>query len=199
MSAPSDPPDAGELVRAQYRALATGDRDLLISCAARDFTNRESAAEPPACRGIGPAALAATSAWLHFALADISFEELEQVTGGRTIVSRVIMRGRQTGPLVFFDGDRPTKVFPPTSRRMETEQVHIFRVRGSEIVEHLARRDDAGMMLQLGHLPPTPASILRMLRWKVSGRSSRAGQAVAAAASGAAAEVQALLAEATQQ
>lgn len=104
------------------------------------------------------------------------------------------MPGRQTGPLVFFEGDRPAQVFPPSGRRLEIDQVHIFRVKNGQVVEHLARRDDLGMMQQLGHLPPRPPLMLRILFWKLSGRAERAGREVAQAAARAAAAVEALLA-----
>lgn len=45
------------------------------------------------------------------------------------------------------------------------------------------------MMQQLGHLPPRPPLMLRMLFWKLSGRAERAGREVAQAAARAAAAV----------
>jgi hypothetical protein len=54
------------------------------------------------------------------------------------------------------------------------EQIHRHEFRDGEVVGHLARRDDLGMMQQLGHLPPSPRSILRMLVWQLTGRARRA-------------------------
>lgn len=159
----------------QYQAIATGDPHLAIRAVAHDWTNREASDEPPAAREGGPVGLAVTVAWLRSAFSEIAFEELERVTERDTVVSRVRMTGRQTGPLVLFDGDRPAAVFPPTGRRFAIEQVHIHRLRDGEVIGHLARRDDLGMMQQLGHLPPTPAGIARMLWWRLTGRGRKSG------------------------
>jgi hypothetical protein len=69
---------------------------------------------------------------------------------------------------------RVSAVFPPTGRGFRVEQIHRHEMRGGEVVGHLARRDDLGMMEQLGHLPPGPRSLLRMLAWRLSGTSRRA-------------------------
>jgi len=159
----------------QYEAIATGDLDLAIRAVAIDWTNREASGEPPAARQGGPVGLAVTVAWLRSAFSEIAFEELERVTECDTVVSRVRMTGRQTGPLVLFDGDRPAAVFPPTGRRFAIEQIHVHRLRDGEVIGHLARRDDLGMMQQLGHVPPTPTGMARILWWRLSGRGRRAG------------------------
>lgn len=159
----------------QYQAIATGDPDIAIRAVAIDWTNREASGEPPAARVGGPVGLAVTVAWLRSAFSEIAFEELERVTERDTVVSRVRMTGRQTGPLVLFDGDRPAVVFPPTGRRFAIEQIHVHRLREGEVIGHLARRDDLGMMQQLGHVPPTPAVMARMLWWRLTGRGRRSG------------------------
>ena len=41
----------------------------------------------------------------------------------------------------------------PTERRFEVQHIHMMQVRGGEVVEHFATRDDLGMMQQLGLLP----------------------------------------------
>jgi ketosteroid isomerase-like protein len=47
-------------------------------------------------------------------------------------------------------------------------------MRGTQAGEHIAVRDDLGMMTQLGHLPPGPAAIARMARFQLSGQAKRA-------------------------
>jgi len=39
---------------------------------------------------------------------------------------------------------------PATGRRFSAGQIHLFRVADGKIAEHWAKRDDAGMMRQLG-------------------------------------------------
>ncbi len=165
----------GDRIIDQYQAIATGDPELALRAVAIDWTNREASGEPPAAREGGPVGLAVTVAWLRSAFSEIAFEELERVTERDTVVSRVRMTARQTGPLVLFDGDRPAAVFPPTGRRFAIEQIHLHRLRDGEVIGHLARRDDLGMMQQLGHVPPTPAVIARMLWWRLTGRARQAG------------------------
>ena len=42
---------------------------------------------------------------------------------------------------------------PPTARAVRQRQMHLFRVRAGEIVEHRAVRDDLGLLEQLGLMP----------------------------------------------
>ncbi len=76
--------------------------------------------------------------------------------------------------------------FPPTGRSFAVRQCHVFRFRDGLCAEHIAVRDDLGMMTQLGHLPPGPAVMARMARWNLSGSGRRAiDQAFAVAAAAA--------------
>ncbi|HTO08244.1 MAG TPA: ester cyclase [Myxococcota bacterium] len=45
---------------------------------------------------------------------------------------------------------------PPTGKRYSNQHIHWFTLREGEILEHRANRDDIGMMVQLGLLPPPP-------------------------------------------
>ncbi|HEY3335835.1 MAG TPA: ester cyclase [Candidatus Limnocylindrales bacterium] len=162
-------------IAAQYAAIAAKDFDAARRAVAPDWVNREAESEPPAARQGGPVGLAVTGAWLRFAFSDIAFEELERVVADDVVMSRVMFSARQTGPLVLFEDDRPAVVFPPTGRRFRVEQIHRHEFRDGAVVGHLARRDDMGMLQQLGHLPPDPRSIVRLLWWRLSGRSRRAG------------------------
>jgi len=57
------------------------------------------------------------------------------------VVARVRFSATQAGEL--FD-------MPPTGRRFEAEQVHIWRVQDGLLAEHWMLRDDLGAMRQLG-------------------------------------------------
>src|SRR6266702_1116243 len=86
----------------------------------------------------------------------------------------VRMSGRQTGPFVVFPpGARPV-VFAPTGLAFSVRQVHVFRHRDGRHGEHIAVRDDLGMMTQLGHLPPSPRAAWRMARTALTGYRARA-------------------------
>jgi predicted ester cyclase len=37
----------------------------------------------------------------------------------------------------------------PTGKRFRQGQIHLFRLRAVKIVEHLAQRDDLGLLLQM--------------------------------------------------
>jgi predicted ester cyclase len=176
MSTPSTTDPIGD----QYLAIATGDLEIARRAVSRDWQNREAEGEAPAAERGGPIGLAVTVAWLRFAFSDIAFDEIERLTDGDVVISRVMFSARQTGPLVLFREGRASAVFPPTGRTFRVEQIHRHEMRGGEVVGHLARRDDLGMMEQLGHLPPSPRSLLRMLTWRLSGKSRRAAAEAAA-------------------
>jgi SnoaL-like polyketide cyclase len=163
--------------RRAYRAVETGDLHDVREYIAPTWTNREAAAEPPAARGSGPEAFAATVRWLRTALSDIRFEEREVVVAGSTVVSAVTMSGRHTGPMVL-DLDGTLRVSPPGGRSFHVEHVHwsTFDDQGRALT-HFARRDDLGQVTQLGLLPPTPGALARMLWWAASGRSAAARRA----------------------
>ncbi|MFE7753103.1 hypothetical protein [Streptomyces sp. NPDC057428] len=66
---------------------------------------------------------------------------------------------------------------------------HVLDLRDGKVVRHEAVRDDVTMLGQLGVFPPTPATMVRMVGWKVSGRASKAAAHVTEQAAEAAALV----------
>jgi hypothetical protein len=71
------------------------------------------------------------------------------------------MSGRQTGVAVSYDEHgRVARAMPATGKRFATTQTHWFRLRDGLVVEHWANRDDQGMAMQLGWVPPTPQFLL---------------------------------------
>jgi predicted ester cyclase len=166
--------DPEERVLEHFTAVATGDSDLASRSLHAANVNHMAADEPPACSEPGLPGLMATSAWLRLAFADLAFEVIETVAERDRIIAHVHMRGRQDGPFVAFPaGSRPVS-FPPTGREFAVRHCHVFRLRDGLFAEHIAVRDDLGMMTQLGHLPPTPAAMVRMAKWQVSGAHRRA-------------------------
>jgi predicted ester cyclase len=166
--------DAGQRALEHLTGIATGDSDVAGRSLHAANVNHMAAEEPPACSEPGLPGLMATSAWLRLAFADLRFEIIETADERDRIMAHVWMRGRQHGPFVVFPpGARPV-AFPPTGREFAVRHCHVFRLRNGLFAEHIAVRDDLGMMTQLGHLPPTPAGMFRMAKWQVSGANGRA-------------------------
>jgi predicted ester cyclase len=145
--------------------MASGDLDELTRVVHPQAVNREAKDEPPACRGQGPAAFAATARWLRAAFADLTFDVHDTVAEGDLIAVHCTMSGRQVGPFVTYDErGEVAQAFPPTGRTFAITQSHWFRMKDGQVVEHWANRDDLGMATQLGWVPPTPAFLWRMAR-----------------------------------
>jgi len=139
-----------------------------------EATNRESVDEPPATRGVGPAAYYATALWLRDAYDDLKWQVNDVVAEDDIVVVHATMSGRQVKPFVSYDADGNVRqAFPPTGRTFATKQTHWFRVKDNLVFEHWANRDDLGTATQLGWIPPTPAYLIRMAR---ATRRARAGQ-----------------------
>jgi hypothetical protein len=163
-----------ELATAHLQAMATGDADLARRCIHPEQINRMAVDEPPDCATPGVAGFLATSAWLRMAFADLRFEVIESATAADRTLAHVWMRGRQSGPFVVFPPGQRPQAFPPTGRDFAVRQCHVFGIRDGLHIEHIAVRDDLGMMTQLGHLPPTPRVAARLARWSLSGQARRA-------------------------
>ncbi|WP_319454116.1 MULTISPECIES: ester cyclase [unclassified Mycobacterium] len=139
-----------------------------------EAVNRESAAEPTAARGAGPAAFHATALWLRSAFSELTWDVHEAVQDGNLVVVHATMRGRQTGPFVSYGPDaRPVMAFPPRGRSFAVTQTHWFRMAEGKVIEHWANRDDLGMGQQLGWTPPSPVYLVRMLLARRRARSQR--------------------------
>ncbi|WP_300009411.1 ester cyclase [Pseudonocardia sp.] len=127
----------------------------------------------------GPACLLAVGAWLRTGFPDLRFVEQTMVGDDRHVISVMRLTGTNTGPLVRFRGGRVRSVVPPTGRRVDAPQSHIYELRDGAVVSHAAVRDDLGLLTQLGLLPPAPSGLARTAGWAVSGRSRRiAGEVV---------------------
>ena len=142
-----------------------------------DATNREAVDEPPATRGHGPAAFVATSAWLEAAFSDLAWSSEEHVVDGDLVVSFGRMSGCHTGEFVVWTEDGGIeRVFVPTGKTFSVRQAHFQRVADGQVVEHWAVRDDQGMAMQLGWIPPTPAFLFRCARATRRARKALARQ-----------------------
>jgi predicted ester cyclase len=151
-----------DLAARSIAVMADGTLDDLRRVVHPQAVNREASAEPPACRGRGPEAFWATALWLRSAFSDLAFAVDTVLVDDELAVTHGAMSGRHTGDMVIWTPDgRVERAFAPTGRTFEVHHAHFLRFRDDLVVEHWAVRDDQGMALQLGWVPPSPAFLLR--------------------------------------
>ena len=125
------------------RLLAGGETDLAEQLVHPGFVNNEADPE----RRQGPSGAAATSEWLRSCFGDLRYDIHRVFIDGDTAAAYVTMHGTHEGGL-------PPGV-PATHKPFSVEHVHLFRFADDgRVVEHSAVRDDLGMVMQLGLLPP---------------------------------------------
>ncbi|WP_240634658.1 ester cyclase [Streptomyces sp. HG99] len=174
--------DPAGLARGLFRTLETGDPALAVEVVHEDFRNREAVEAPPACAVPGPAGVLASSAWLRSAFSDLQLPILDTAGNGAQVWVRLRMQGRHTGAFVRFRDGALDQAIPPTGREIDFEQIHVLDLRDGKVIGHEAVRDDVTMLGQLGVFPPAPATALRMLTWRVTGRAAQEAARVAARA-----------------
>lgn len=174
--------DATDLAHGLFRVLETGDPALAAEVVHEDFHNREAAVAPTACALPGPAGVLASGAWMRFAFSGLTFPVLGIARNDEQVWVRLRMQGRHTGPFVRFRDGALDQAIPPTGRDIDFEQIHVLELRDGQVVGHEAVRDDMTMLGQLGVFPPAPATALRMVAWRVTGRATRAATDVTAKA-----------------
>ena len=129
------------------RVLAGGETNLAEQLVHPDFVNNE--AEPE--RRNGPSGAAATSEWLRSCFGNLRYEIHRVFIDGDMAAAYVTMHGTHEGGL-------PPGV-PATHKPFAVKHVHLFRFADDgRVVEHSAVRDDLGMVMQLGLLPPPGAA-----------------------------------------
>lgn len=143
-----------------------------------DAVNREAVDEPPAARTGGAEAYLASAYWLRDAFSDLRFVIEEAVAEGDLTALRVTMSGRHTGRFVVYDADaRVSRVFAPTGRSFAVHQTHWQRIRNGQVIEHWADRDDQGMAMQAGWIPPSLLYLLRCARATARARREQSARA----------------------
>jgi len=154
--------DAVTVAEAAIRAVLNGTLADLQAVVHPDATNREAITEPPTTRGRGPHAFHATGEWLRTAFSDLSWTTERSIAEDDLVVTFGTMAGRHTGDFVVWTEDaKVERAFAPTGKTFRVRQAHFQRVQDGLVIEHWAVRDDQGMALQAGWLPPTPAFLIR--------------------------------------
>ena len=90
------------------------------------------------------------AAW-RTAFPDLEYLVEANLAENDQVVSRCTVSGTQSGPVPL--GGWST--LAPTGQHFAATQVHRFRLRDGQIVEHWAVRDDMAMLAQLGHVSPS--------------------------------------------
>ena len=128
------------------RVLAGGETELAEQLVHPDFVNNEADPE----RRNGPSGAAATSEWLRSCFGNLRYDIHRVFVDGDMAAAYVTMHGTHEGGL-------PPGV-PATHKPFAVKHVHLFRFADDgRVVEHSAVRDDLGMVMQLGLLPPPAA------------------------------------------
>ncbi len=153
------------VAEAAIQAVIGGTLADLCAVVDPDAINHEATAEPPATRGRGPEAFHATGEWLRDAFSDLRWTTEQSITEHDLVVTFGTMSGRHTGAFVVWTEDKHIdRVFVATDKPLRVRQAHFQRIRDGRVVEHWAVRDDQGMAVQAGWVPPTPAFLIRCAR-----------------------------------
>ncbi len=130
------------VVRRFFEAFAADDQTALTELLAPDLVSYSHGAPGPQSR---EAHLQGIRLW-NVAFGDTRFTIHEQIAEGDKVATRVTMRS------VHSRGEY--QGLPPTGKEVTTDSVTIERIRDGRIVERRVSADWAGLMQQLGLLPP---------------------------------------------
>jgi steroid delta-isomerase-like uncharacterized protein len=131
------------LVARYFAAVNERDVATALRFTAPDLVNHSAIPEAQ-----GAAGLETILGKLWKAMPDLRMTCEDMIAEADKVVCRVRVRGTQTGPFEM------TRIpLPASGRETSTEQIHVFRIAGDQVVEHWAGRDDIAMLRQLGHLP----------------------------------------------
>ena len=135
--------------RALEEVFAGGDLNSIDEIFHPNFINHEAGPRTPP----GPEGLKMTVSWLRSSFSDLHYDIDDMIVEGDKVVARVTSSGRHTGQFIGFR---------PTGKRFSVEQIHIYRIADSKIIEHWSSRDDLAQGMQLGFIPggrrPEPAA-----------------------------------------
>ena len=128
------------------RLTGNGEEELAEALIHPDFVNHEADPE----RRHGPHGAIATSRWLRSCFGNLRYE-----------VDRVLVEGDHAAAFVTMSGTHEGGLppgAPATHKPFSVKHVHLVRfAEDGRALEHWAVRDDLGLAMQAGLLPPRPA------------------------------------------
>jgi steroid delta-isomerase-like uncharacterized protein len=87
-------------------------------------------------------------AWFT-AFPDMSIKQTNRVVGEDSLAAELQFTGTNTGPMMMAG-----KEVPPTGKTVVGRGTYFARVRNGKVIEFNSYPDIAGMMMQLGFMPP---------------------------------------------
>lgn len=134
-----------EIIRRQIEKWANGDLRSIAEDFAEETRNHGVAV------GRGGVRMVIEDIWRTFP--DWRGKILEIAAEADSVVVRLNISGTHLGVgRLPVNGGMLVDV-PPNGRSFAVQHIHWYKLRGGEIVDHYANRDDLGMMQQLGLLP----------------------------------------------
>ena len=103
-------------------------------------------------RPFGPEEMKGTVRMVTAAFPDNRHEVEDVFAEGDRVMARVRLTGTHEGPFMGI---------PPTGRRIEVGEIHLYRLEDGKAIEHRVGRDDLGALRQLGVIAdsvPAPRS-----------------------------------------
>jgi steroid delta-isomerase-like uncharacterized protein len=134
--------DNKSVIREFHARLSDNDIEGAAALAAEDLVNHAAIPEAQ-----GRAGLISIFKKLRTAFPDLRHRVDDVIAEGDRVVARITMSGTHTGPLAMV-----RLPLAPTNRKVEVEQIHVFRLDSGRIVESWGARDDIAMFRQLGLL-----------------------------------------------
>lgn len=136
------PDEMRDLARERVEVLFNrGELERVEEFVTDDFVNHEAwPGEDP-----GPEGFRLRLQRLRSAFPDMHMLVQECVADGDLVAYRATLSGTHEGELLGM---------APTGRRFAAQQMHMLRLRDGRTSEHWATRDDLGMLIQLGVIPP---------------------------------------------
>ena len=125
---------------------ASGDAQGFADMFADEFVLNDVSLPMPITDKEGAKAYA--QAWFT-AFPDINVKMTNRVVGEDAAAAQVEFTGSNTGPMQMGE-----KQIPPTGKSVEGRGSYFIRVKDGKVVEFSAYPDVAGMMMQLGFMPP---------------------------------------------
>lgn len=126
-------------VRAQTELFGQGRAELAHELVTPGCVDHTAPADIPA----GPEGIKAVVGWLQRAFGELRYRVDDAFGAGDRVALRCTVTGVHSGELAGR---------PPTGRRFETTQIHMYRLEGGRIAEHWGARNDLSMLMQLGLL-----------------------------------------------